>query len=231
MNPSLVNTSLAIMAPVPLIQTGVAYFIQDLVPDVECVIMASSLEQLQAQWVPQQIGLLVVVLSGLPEMWARDVQQLLQFSEQEPALHIVVYTYCRDALLLTRLQRRPHVSLIARQESLEQTRCDMSMALSGVKVCSPSIQACLQAMILPSSTLDNLTQAECKVLQHLQQGMNLSSIASLLHRSIKTISAHKCNSMRKLGVQTDVELFRRLQGLLIDKQQDSLPSVRQGAVR
>ncbi|MOA38536.1 putative transcription factor YjjQ [compost metagenome] len=61
-----------------------------------------------------------------------------------------------------------------------------------------------------------LTQAEHKVLEYLQQGMSVSDVADLLHRSVKTISAHKCNSMRKLGVRNDAELFQHLRSQVTD---------------
>lgn len=210
---------LAVVAPLPLLQAGMAHFIQNLVPPLHFVVMVSSLEQLLAQWAPPQIDLLTVVLSGSPQEIARDTQQLLVLSERVPALRIVVCTYCRDMALLARLNVRPHISLLARQETQDQTRRDMAQALTGAKVCSPS----LATYLLPSSDTAQeqdimvvLTQAEHKVLEHLQQGMSVSDVADLLHRSVKTISAHKCNSMRKLGVRNDAELFQHLRSLVSD---------------
>ncbi|VTR59847.1 Transcriptional activator protein BglJ [Serratia fonticola] len=55
-----------------------------------------------------------------------------------------------------------------------------------------------------------MTNTERKVLSHLFAGLSMADIAALYHRSIKTISAHKCNSMRKLGVDNDADLFLRL---------------------
>lgn len=219
MKTSLSVVKLAVVAPIPLLQTGMAHFIQNLDPPLNLVVMVSSLEQLLAQWTPPQIDLLAVVLSGSPQEIARDTQQLLQLSERSPALRIVVCTYCRDMALLTRLHVMPHISLLARQESQDQTRRDMAQALTGTKVCSPSLATYLQPGSSPVQEQDImvvLTQAEHKVLEHLQRGMSVSDVADLLHRSVKTISAHKCNSMRKLGVRNDAELFQHLRSQVTD---------------
>ncbi|MFV8868058.1 LuxR C-terminal-related transcriptional regulator [Serratia fonticola] len=219
MNTPLSVVKLAVVAPIPLLQAGMAHFIQNLDPPMHLVVMVSSLEQLLAQWAPPQIDLLAVVLSGSPQEIARDTQQLLVLSERAPALRIVVCTYCRDIALLTRLNLRPHISLLARQESQEQTRRDMAQALTGAKVCSPSMAMYLLHSATPAQVQDSLvvlTQAEHKVLEYLQQGMSVSDVADLLHRSVKTISAHKCNSMRKLGVRNDAELFQHLRSQVTD---------------
>ncbi|OVU34707.1 hypothetical protein BME18_16295 [Klebsiella michiganensis] len=57
------------------------------------------------------------------------------------------------------------------------------------------------------SVTSRLTRSEIDVLKHLFNGMDLQQIAGMKQLSIKTISAHKCNAMRKLGVQSDSELF------------------------
>jgi two-component system capsular synthesis response regulator RcsB len=217
MKKSLSNITLAIMAPTPLTQNGVMHFLLSLVPSVLCMVTASSLKQLLAQWEPEQASLLVAALSGSPEEITHDTQLLLQLSEHNPTLHIIVYTFCRDVSQLALLNTRPQISLLARQESYEQTSMDMALALTGIKVCSPSIRVLLEEVfprpLEPGFVV--FTQAERQVLKYLLQGMSPSDIAKRLHRSIKTISAHKCNSMRKLGVRNDSELFRNLQHQMV----------------
>ncbi|MNI91281.1 Transcriptional activator protein BglJ [compost metagenome] len=58
-----------------------------------------------------------------------------------------------------------------------------------------------------------ITRSETEVLRHLFNGMDLREIAQAKQLSIKTISAHKCNAMRKLGVKTDSELFLMLKNM------------------
>ncbi|MNC51088.1 Transcriptional regulatory protein RcsB [compost metagenome] len=53
----------------------------------------------------------------------------------------------------------------------------------------------------------NLTRNENEVLSFYLEGMNLTQIARMKNRSIKTVSAQKCSGMRKLGVSNDADLF------------------------
>ncbi|MCO7511920.1 LuxR C-terminal-related transcriptional regulator [Serratia fonticola] len=52
-----------------------------------------------------------------------------------------------------------------------------------------------------------LTSREREVLHLLFDGFSLTEVAKRLKRNIKTVSAHKRNSMQKLGVYDDAELF------------------------
>jgi two-component system capsular synthesis response regulator RcsB len=65
--------------------------------------------------------------------------------------------------------------------------------------------------------ISSLTRSEIDVLKHLLNGMDLQHIAKMKALSIKTVSAHKCNAMRKLGVETDAELFVLLNDIFHQK--------------
>ncbi|NTY85896.1 response regulator transcription factor [Serratia fonticola] len=135
--------------------------------------------------------------------------RLAMLHEQCLSLNIVVYTTCCDVELLSTLQSMQRISLIAQQETPEQIRQDLARALSVGHVHSPSIKLCLNNMnALKPLDQCSLTRSERNVLIHLFSGLSLTEIAKLFNRSIKTISAHKCNIMRKLGVHCDAELFR-----------------------
>lgn len=58
---------------------------------------------------------------------------------------------------------------------------------------------------------DILTKAETSVISLLWQGLSHSSCADKLGIHIKTVSCHKRNAMKKLGVQTTQDLFIRLE--------------------
>lgn len=46
----------------------------------------------------------------------------------------------------------------------------------------------------------NITKMEEKVLVMMMSGLSVTSISNILKLSVKTISVHKCNSLRKIGV-------------------------------
>ena len=56
--------------------------------------------------------------------------------------------------------------------------------------------------IVPPQILhvNSLTKSECKVLSLVLKGLTPTKISSMLHRDIRTISAHKRNAMKKLDV-------------------------------
>lgn len=203
------SSHLVILAKTPLARLGLAEFIQDLRLVDSSILSLSSLSALQEKLQKITVTVLVVEFNGTPGELAYMGKWLLILQEQYPQLRIVLYTASRDMTILTPLHRQKQFSLIAQQEPLEQLRRDMALALVGRKVCSPGIDRCLGQFGAPKSLgLCMLTAAESRVMTHLLAGLSLTEIAALCHRSIKTISAHKCNGMRKLGVRNDAELFQ-----------------------
>jgi two-component system, NarL family, captular synthesis response regulator RcsB len=53
-----------------------------------------------------------------------------------------------------------------------------------------------------------LTRREFEVFTHYAAGLGVTEIASLLGRSVKTISAQKCAAMKKLELGNDIEIYR-----------------------
>ncbi|MCA9274257.1 MAG: helix-turn-helix transcriptional regulator [Phycisphaerales bacterium] len=54
--------------------------------------------------------------------------------------------------------------------------------------------------------LDSLSRRELEVLALISQGLTTDEIAKDLHRSAKTIEAHRSSIARKLGVKNRVQL-------------------------
>ncbi|CAI2142514.1 Capsular synthesis regulator component B [Serratia fonticola] len=211
MNDQTATINLAIVARSPLIRLGIVQFIQDLQLGYRSDLIASSLLSLYEKADRAAIKMLVVELSGSPEEMAKTIRHLQILVEQSPRLKIVVYSACRELAILAPLQSQNQFSLIAQQENSAQIRRDMVVALAGGRVCSPSIRHYFERTNLQEkSGAKVLTNTERKVMSHLFAGLSMADIAALYHRSIKTISAHKCNSMRKLGVDNDADLFQRL---------------------
>lgn len=52
-----------------------------------------------------------------------------------------------------------------------------------------------------------ITKMEIKILSMLVSGISVRDISMILKRSIKTVSAHKCNLFKKIGVNNNQELF------------------------
>ncbi|WP_260515796.1 response regulator transcription factor [Serratia fonticola] len=203
------NINLGVLACTPLMALGLAHYIEDLRLGHCCQMTTMSLTDLEDKLRQTAVSVLIVDLSGSPQEMATIALRLAMLHEHFLLLNIVVYTACCDATILGPLQYQERISLIAQQEQPEKICWDLAEALTVGHVHSPSIKLCLNNMnALKPLDQSLLTRSERNVLIHLFSGLSLTEIAKLFNRSIKTISAHKCNIMRKLGVHCDAELFR-----------------------
>jgi PAS domain S-box-containing protein len=72
------------------------------------------------------------------------------------------------------------------------------------------IKSVLQNNNFPDSDLSNLlTETEMKILRLITKGMSNKEIANLLHRSIRTVENHRAHLMKKLSVDSPIELIKR----------------------
>ena len=70
----------------------------------------------------------------------------------------------------------------------------------------------------------SLTRNETKILQLIVAGMGNKEIASLLHRSARTVEVHRAHLMHKLGVDNLVDLIKRVASMgLIDLEEIQPP--------
>lgn len=207
MTQSTRTAPVVVYATTPLTCLGLVQFIRQLAVNTHRVLPAPSLTQLQQQLYHTHVCAVVAELSGSADTQTDTVAQLLALSAQYPALNIVVYTASRDVTLLAPLRSRRQFSLIAQQETPAQLRLDMTQALTGNPVCSPALAQCFSAQDRTQGH-PVLTPTECHILHYLYDGLSLMDIAALQRRSVKTISAHKRNVMRKLGARSDAELFQ-----------------------
>ena len=69
-----------------------------------------------------------------------------------------------------------------------------------------------------------LTETEIKVLKSIAQGMSNKEIARLFRRSIRTIENHRAHIMKKLRVDSSIELVKLAVAMkLVDMQEDQVP--------
>jgi PAS domain S-box-containing protein len=66
-----------------------------------------------------------------------------------------------------------------------------------------------QKASLDSYAAQPLTETEIKVLKSIVKGMSNKEIAQLFHRSIRTIENHRAHIMKKLRIDSSVELVKR----------------------
>jgi fimbrial protein FimW len=104
----------------------------------------------------------------------------------------------------------PALFSINRRDTTATIRNKLQMALEQfcqqpwVALHASGIWKCRQCRIAA------LSSCEKKVLRLMSTGMSACTIAGMLHRSQKTISAHKRSAMRKLNVHKSTELNKML---------------------
>lgn len=93
-------------------------------------------------------------------------------------------------------------SVISTSDSTASLLDSFKQIIHGRQVLSPGL-------VFSVSTTEKakLTQAELLVLQLLHKGHSMTQIARMINRSIKTVSAHKRNIMKKYHVINDIQLF------------------------
>jgi len=84
-----------------------------------------------------------------------------------------------------------------------------------------AIRSVLQQGILRDPLLgESLTKTQMKILRLLLDGNTNKETAKLLHRNVRTIEWHRVRIMRKFGVKTLLELFKRATTMgLVDRWQ------------
>ncbi|MBL8747322.1 MAG: response regulator transcription factor [Phycisphaerae bacterium] len=76
------------------------------------------------------------------------------------------------------------------------------------RVHDPSTRGSGAGSSLPGSRLGMLTPREQQILRMIGQGQSRTAIAQVIHRSPKTVDAHRASIMEKLGIHDRVELAR-----------------------
>jgi len=202
------NCTVALMDSHPLTLFGLSALITSINPSYEICIQEMSLGKVLDALMYQSVDVLVTDLLSGEENLQDGLTTLLNINARFPDMNIVVYTSCHDSSGLRSLLSHYNISIIARTESLDDTQSFLCQALEKKRVLSPKICSDLARINgIHTKGTPRLTRSEIDVLKHLFNGMDLQQIACMKQLSIKTISAHKCNAMRKLDVRTDSELF------------------------
>ncbi|MEN5419753.1 response regulator transcription factor [Stenotrophomonas sp. TWI169] len=128
--------------------------------------------------------------------------------ERHPGLPVVVLTGARHPGLLDRLLREGIDGLVDKCAGFAELPMALAAAMSGQVFVSQQLRHHLQSRdLLFQRTPVSLSAREQEVLQLLAEGLNINAIAARCGRSPKTISRQKAEAKRKLGLQSNQELF------------------------
>lgn len=212
------SRTIALMDSHPLTLSGLSALIKSVDATCDIRITEPSLGKISEALMYQSVDVLVTDLQSTEENPHEGLDILLRLGAQFPDLNVVVYTFCHDSNALRQLLNQQNFSVIARGESMSDTEDFFKKAFVQKRILSPKICSNLARINQNNeSVTSRLTRSEIDVLKHLFNGMDLQQIAGMKQLSIKTISAHKCNAMRKLGVLSDSELFVLLKNIFDER--------------
>lgn len=179
------------------------------------------------------------ILSGLDQLarsnpgWTYCIEKNIQQSELVPHLYILDLTAAEEAFVESFPVSSPRLLVLVHasqrriiRQLFEGSRCSIlcvdeyhfvfrniiETSVRNKRFLSPFIHE-LTAQTRPAEEQVILTDAECKVLEFIREGLSGIEISQALFRSQKTISSHKRNIMRKLGVQNDLGLKKKLMAM------------------
>ncbi|MDM1819187.1 response regulator transcription factor (plasmid) [Serratia marcescens] len=182
------------------------------------------------------IGLRTVVNSSFGEKFtisgeAQTVDQLLRILlTQKPDVLLTDFNMPgmqqTDGLRLISMIRRKYpdlpivvITVMTNPALVKSILSTGVFAVINKQALTTELTACLNALLLgrrsPGATYEqahteSMSPRELEVIRLLAQGYTVNQIATMLHRTKQTISAQKKNAMRKIGANTDIELFEYL---------------------
>lgn len=200
--------TVAIISQYALTRCGLVHFMMSLNGAYQVIFQAEYLDNTIDAIHKNPVDILVTDLFGAQDSINKQVEALHQFHQVQPKTLVVVYTNVQNPNVLIFLRDILKFSVISRRESIEKIYSCIEMAMNGEHISSPLVVKLIADFLHESSCItENLTRSENEVLSFYLEGMNLTQIARIKNKSIKTISAQKCSVMRKLGVNNDADLF------------------------
>ena len=133
---------------------------------------------------------------------------LLTFLQSKfPSLRIIVMTAIDKPVLIRSLLGCGIDTILSKADDLSHLRAAIQAAHIGRRYFSPSIANVIKQMPTLAGPA-RLSQRETEVIAMYVGGTTINAIAEKLQRSKQTISTQKVSAMRKLGIETDADLFK-----------------------
>jgi len=128
---------------------------------------------------------------------------------------IILSAYMRDRYVDAAVQSGAW-GFLSKSESFDEIVKGIRRVMSGDLAFAPSVLErfeMVNGQLQPrsgssTSPINSLTPRELEVMRLIAKGLSTKEIAGVLHRSPKTIDAHRTSLMRKLDIDDRVELTR-----------------------
>ncbi|SRR5450830_262336 len=129
-----------------------------------------------------------------------------------PKAKLIIYTAMSNSAVVKRLYRMGIFSVISKKEKTSELIAAVETAQNGKQVYFPSsLRGELELSWAHGDAFaqtKDLTISEMEVVRLFVGGCSLGDICDRLSRTPSTVSTHKNNAMRKLGLSTDADLIK-----------------------
>lgn len=133
-----------------------------------------------------------------------------------PLLPVLVMTMVSNLGIIDSLLRLGVLGVVEKTERMDMLVEAVRAVAKRRRFESPRLMDQLQSYRSERGSSDRLSPREAEVIRLLASGLSVSEIGVRLGRSLKTISRQKMDAMRKLGLESDVDLYNyaRDQGMI-----------------
>jgi len=176
---------------------------------------------LSAQQLAQELNPDLIVMDvSMPQV--NGLQATTELARQQPGVKVLILTRHSDSGYLQQLLAAGAAGYVLKQSPPEELLRAIRSVAAGSNYLDPQVTGqLLQGYSGRSATalvagLEPLSEREQEVLRLIAWGYSNKEIAVRLKLSVKTIEAHKANSLRKLGLSSRIDIvrFALLQGWL-----------------
>jgi two-component system, NarL family, captular synthesis response regulator RcsB len=133
------------------------------------------------------------------------------FKSRYPNLALVILTMSTDVDVLREAIALGADAILSKRDRIDLIHVAVVTVLAREYYLGPTIRTLLADAKL-AQRLERvrqlLSKRELEVFTHYASGLGITEIARQTGRSVKTISAQKCTAMKKLALQSDVDLYR-----------------------
>lgn len=193
-----------------IVRQGVRYLLEE---QEDIVVVADCEDAAQALFLVQRLRPDVLV-ADLMMPGLNGLQLIEQARAASPKTQVVVLSMHSEVAYVAESMRQGAIGYVAKQADSRELVTAVRAAATDQSHMSPGIDASSvrRYLQLSSSTaidpLQTLSQRERQVLEQVARGHTNAEIALQLNLSRRTVETHRANMMRKLGLESHVDVLR-----------------------
>lgn len=194
----------------PIVRQGIAQLVNQ-EPDLQICCQAGDADQALESLAScnHALAIIDVSLGG-----ASGIELIKTIRIKHPDLLVLVISMHDESLYAERALRAGARGYIMKQEATEMILTAIREILRGDIYISDKMRSTMLQRIIDnrtdahSSPVASLSDRELEVLRLIGRGYGTNEIAIELHRSVKTVEAHRANIKSKLKLKTGLDMVR-----------------------